>query len=171
LHTVIKMSDEKKKPDEKKDIVTWNQKELFKAFDDMFNDLRRSFMLYPRDLREAGWPSLPFWTRSPLTDMIDKGDHYEVHMDIPGITKDKLQIDVTSSGAEVNGESVEEEQTKDKDYMMRERRSSSIHRRISFPEEVLPHEATAEVNDGVLVLSVPKKKPAPAEEKHRVKVK
>ncbi len=165
------MSDEKKNSDEKKDIVTWNQEDFLKAFDGMFNDLRRSFFSYPRDLYEAGWVGPRLWAHNPLTDLIDKGDHYEVHMDIPGISKDKLQIDVSSNDAEVKGESVEEEQSGDKNYMMRERRSSSIHRKISFPDEVLPHEAKAEVDDGVLVLSVPKKKPANEEKKHRVEVK
>ena len=111
------------------------------------------------------------WPKNPLTDLVDKGDHYEVHMDIPGINKDKLQIDVTASEAEIDGESVEDEQRGDKNYMIRERRSSSIHRKIRFPDEVIPEKAEAEVNDGVLLLHVPKKKPVPTEEKHRVEIK
>lgn len=166
------MSAKEKKTDEKKEITAWNQDDFFKNFDEMLNDLRRSFFSYPRELYESSGLRNPrLWERSPLTDLVDKGDHYEVHMDIPGISKDKLQIDVTATDLEVKGESEQDEQSGNKDYMMRERRSSSIYRKIDFPEEVLPHEAKAEAEDGVLMFSVPKKEPSKEAKKHRVQVK
>jgi HSP20 family protein len=166
------MSAKEKKTDEKKEITSWGQDDFFKNFDEMLNDLRRSFFSYPRELYESyGLRNPRLWERGPLTDLVDMGDHYEVHMDIPGISKDKLQIDVTPTNVEIKGESVQDEQSGDKNYMMRERRSSSIYRKIGFPEEVLPHEAKAEAEDGVLVLSVPKKEPTKESKKHRVEVK
>jgi HSP20 family molecular chaperone IbpA len=46
-------------------------------------------------------------SRTPHVDMVDKGDRYHLRMEIPGIDKDKIQLNVTDDSIEISGEQSE----------------------------------------------------------------
>jgi len=39
----------------------------------------------------------------PLVDIVDKGDRYHLRMEIPGIEKDKIQLNATDDSIEISG--------------------------------------------------------------------
>ena len=47
--------------------------------------------------------------RRPLYDMVDKGDRYEVEVELPGIEKDKINVRATDDSIEISAEQLEEE--------------------------------------------------------------
>jgi HSP20 family protein len=118
---------------------------------------RKTGMLRPYASEEEGTLS-----RTPLVDMVDKGDRYHLRLEIPGIDKDKIQLNATDDHIEISGEQSQEEEGEDKvhNYIYNERSYKSFYRSIPIPEEVLPSKITAKMNNGILKVDVPKKTPS-----------
>ncbi|MDG7000479.1 MAG: Hsp20/alpha crystallin family protein, partial [Nitrososphaerota archaeon] len=55
-------------------------------------------------------------------------------------------------------------------YIHKERTWSKVKRELAFPEEVVPDQANAEIKEGVLQVTVPKKSPTEVKS-HKVQVK
>ena len=72
---------------------------------------RETGMLRPYATEEEGTLS-----RAPLVDMVDKGDRYLLRMEIPGIDKDKIQLNAKVDTIEISGEQSEEERGEDRTH-------------------------------------------------------
>jgi HSP20 family protein len=99
--------------------------------------------------------------RTPLYDMVDKGDRYELEVELPGIEKDKIHVKATDDSIEISAEQLEEERVEErkKKYVYNERSYSSFYRTIPIPEQILSSEVTAKMNNGILRIDLPKKMP------------
>lgn len=175
------MSEKKKeievKEPEKTPITPWRPGDVFQAFDEMWNDFRRDFLVPWRPWRRWIQP----WRRtvSPLiivpreacVDLVDMEKEYKVCAEVPGIPKDKIDVTITTDGIEISGKAEVEKQEEEQGYVVRERGYSEVYKKLSFPEEVAPEKATATLKDGVLEVKIPKKTPAPKAKKHKVKIK
>ena len=144
------------------------------TFDDLMDDFNRRF----RESIWAPWewePLAPYVAEFPVreafADLEDAGDKFVVHAEVPGIPKDKIDVNVTKDDVEISGEAGTEKEEKKKGYVFRERGYSSFYKSIAFPEEVVPEKAESTVKDGVLEVNVPKKTPTPEPKKHKVAVK
>jgi HSP20 family protein len=140
-----------------------------RAFDDMFEGFRK-------DIEDAFF--LPKWsfldrrnelvsdfeTRLPLCDMEDLGDKYEVTLEAPGIPKDKITVKAGADYIDISGEHEKKTEEKSKNYLYNERSYSSLRRCISTPEEIVPSQIDAKMENGVLQIQVPKKTPTKTEE-------
>jgi HSP20 family protein len=89
-------------------------------------------------------------------DVMEKDDEYEVHASLPGIKPEDVQITVQGNTVTIRGESGAEQERKDENWIVRERRSGSFYRSFSLPSEVDAGKATARYENGVLVLDLPK---------------
>lgn len=148
---------------------------IYRPFEDIFEDFSRSF-----DALMKPWfdivPSRRLvefrpLTRFPRLDLEDTGEGYTVTAEVPGLSKDQVNLNITKDSLEISGEISEEKEEKDKNYLHRERSYQSFRRCIVFPEEVIPEKADAEIKKGVLTLKVPKKEPTPKEEPVKVDIK
>jgi HSP20 family protein len=146
------------------------------------SDDDRMFEHFSRRM-DRSWPPMfrgfgpMFWrsfelpeTRRAFADLIDAGKEYRVHVEVPGISKDKLNISVTPHGAKIEGEAEKNIDEQKEGYVHRERTWSKVRRELSFPEEVIPDQADAIVKDGVLELKIPKKNPTEIKT-HKVQVR
>ncbi|HEX6028171.1 MAG TPA: Hsp20/alpha crystallin family protein, partial [Nitrososphaeraceae archaeon] len=70
--------------------------------------------------------------RTPLYDMVDKGDRYELEVELPGIEKDKIHVKATDDSIEISAEQLEEERVEErkKKYVYNERSYMSFYRTI-----------------------------------------
>jgi HSP20 family protein len=110
--------------------------------------------------------------RVPLCDMIDQGDKYEVKLEVPGIEKEKVNVRATKNSLHISGEQSERTEDKGKNYVYNERSYRSFSRRIPIPEEIVPSKITAKMNNGILVVDLPKTTPTkPTEETTKVEIK
>jgi HSP20 family protein len=143
-------------------------------FDSIFDDFRRSvdslmrpyFPLdFPRDLSD--WQLFQY---APL-DLIDEGDHYKVHVELPGLSKEDVEVNINNESLSIQGQRKEETEKKEKNYLHRERYYSGFKRSIAFPEEVDPDKADGSMNNGVLELTIPKKEPRPEERPRKIEIK
>lgn len=90
-------------------------------------------------------------------DVEDKGDHYLLTTDLPGVKREDVRISVEDGILTIAaGESsVRNEEDKDRSFVYRERRTASMSRSFSL-EGVNEEGITAEFTDGVLHLTLPK---------------
>ncbi len=141
------------------------------TFDELFSDFRKNFIesiAFPWD-----WVSLEpvVPVREATVDLVDEGNRFVVHAELPGVAKDKIDVALTNDGIEISAETDVETEDKAKNFVVRERVYSHVYKQLSFPEEVIPEKAESTFKDGLLEVCVPKKTIAPAPKKHKVVVK
>jgi len=169
----VKRTKDKKEPTEIE--PTGKRTEVFRPFEDIFDDFSRSFEALMKPWEQIIPSRRPTEfrpeVRYPRLDLEDSGESYTVTAELPGLSKDQVDIKLTKDSLDISGEAKEEKEEKDKNYLHRERSYASFRRRIVFPEEVIPEKAEADMKKGVLTLKVPKKEPTPEEKPVKVKIK
>ncbi len=106
-----------------------------------------------------------FFSRSPSSyqgydvldlDMYQTNDNVVVKASIPGVKPDDIKISVTGDILTISGEKKEDQEIKEANYHIRERRYGSFSRSLALPTQVLSEKAAAEFENGVLILTLPK---------------
>ncbi|HSJ85611.1 MAG TPA: Hsp20/alpha crystallin family protein, partial [Anaerolineales bacterium] len=102
-------------------------------------------------LRNGGssWSSLPI-------DMYQTNDDVVVKAVVPGFRPDQVQISVTGDVLTIRGEVKQEEENKERAWHIREHQFGSFERAVSLPVSVISDKATAEFENGVLTITLPK---------------
>ena len=90
------------------------------------------------------------------TDIRDEGDHYLLEAELPGFRKEDIDLDVKDGFLTISASHQDSNETKQDNYLCRERRSGSFSR--SFNLDGIQEEGiTASYNNGVLELTLPKR--------------
>jgi HSP20 family protein len=121
----------------------------FEEMDRLFDNFWRSINL----------PSNSF--SLPSIDIYSEDDkHMVVEMQAPGFDQDDIDINVRNGVLEIRGHKTAKEEHKDKkrSYMVRES-SASFARRIVLPEGADPDKISAELDKGLLKVTVPVERP------------
>ncbi|MFX0018340.1 MAG: Hsp20/alpha crystallin family protein [Promethearchaeota archaeon] len=135
----------------------------FKDIYRFFDDIDRFFMDFWRPTRF--WNFEPFmlnliddekFFRSPLTNIVDEGDHFKITAELPGLEKGDIEIIVHDGTLEIKGEQKNEIEEKKEGYVRKEYSSSSYHRSFKLPENIDDNKIEANLDKGVLKLSLPK---------------
>src|SRR6516162_8762604 len=102
--------------------------------------------------------ALRFWDRAaePAVEVSDSAEAVVVKVQVPGVSKDALQLNITENALTVKGEMKEEEKKEDKNYHRQEFRYGAFTRTIALPAPVQAEKATAQLKDGVLEVTMPK---------------
>jgi HSP20 family protein len=104
-------------------------------------------------------PSVPTF-RAARTDVTDTGKSFKIVADVPGLSKDAIEIHVKGVAVEIRGELTREKNGGDEtNYVHRERTHIGYYRALELPEPVLAQDAKATVVNGVLELDLPKQRP------------
>jgi HSP20 family protein len=98
---------------------------------------------------------VPEWM--PSIDLSETNGDVQIKAELPGMTKEDINVDITGDLLTINGEKKEEKEEKKADYHSKERYFGSFQRRVRLPAEVKSEEAKAVFKDGVLSILVPKK--------------
>jgi len=141
------------------------------TFDDLIDDFRKNFIesiAFPFEWINIE-PVVP--VREATVDLVDEGNKFVVHAEMPGVAKDNIDVALTTDGIEISAETDVETEDTEKNFVVRERVYSHIYKQLSFPEEVIPEQAESTFRDGLLEVSIPKKTIVPAPKKHKVTVK
>lgn len=103
---------------------------------------------------------LKTYNSSPAMDFHDAGDRYIAKLDMPGMSKDAINVEIHEKILTVSGDREEgKEITDSSGYYRKERSSSSFKRVINLPSEVKVNEVVAKYENGVLTLTLPKQDP------------
>lgn len=161
----------KNRKDNREGLVEQNQYVPLDEFDRLLNQFRSNFndLLYGSSFKSP----LTTWegeNQQPFADVIDHGDRFEMNVELPGISKEDITVEVTPYNIEISAQKSEETEEEGKTWLRRER-NYSYYRSFEFPDEIKPDEVNAEMKEGVLTIDMPKQKPTPHIKSKKVKVK
>jgi len=122
---------------------------MFHDFDKVF-DARGGFPYFKPFRREFG--EFPW---APALEVAERDHHMVVTLDLPGLTKDEVHVDVGDGRMTVSGERKQESAERTSDWVRSERSYGSFMRTIPLPEGVKPSDITASFANGVLELRMP----------------
>lgn len=88
-------------------------------------------------------------------DIKEQSNEYLVEAELPGITKDEIDLNIENDTLCISVNRIEENKSEDKNYIHRERRASSMSRCIRLANAVAA-DIKATLKDGVLAVTVPK---------------
>jgi HSP20 family protein len=93
--------------------------------------------------------------RAIALDVVETPDAYIVKAELPGIAKDKIEVNVEDRSVTIGAEFLDEVEASGK-TLWKERTFSKANRSIRLPEAVDANAAQARHVDGVLQLTLPK---------------
>jgi HSP20 family protein len=138
-------------------VPTRGARDPFALLRQMTSELDRAFEAWP----PCRWPSFGQFATSesaawsPEIDVFERDNRRVTRVDLPGMKKEDVSVEVTDGHLAVSGERKhEKEETKDTFYRS-EREYGSFYRAVPLPEGVKLEDVEATFADGVLEVSVP----------------
>jgi len=106
---------------------------------------------------------------TPMVDIYEEDDKLVVKCDLPGMTRDDIEINLTDDTITISGEKRKEEKVEKKNYFRLERAYGAFKRSFALPVEVDTDKAKASFKDGVLEVKIPKTEAA-KQKGHKIKI-
>jgi len=122
-----------------------------------------------RDKQEELGKSLSDYTSSfqkPLADIMETETSFIIITDLPGVTKDDIDIDISEDSIDITAKFEDEINEEGANYIKKERNYGETKRSISLPAKIDIKGAGAKFNDSILTVTLPKL----MEEKHKVNI-
>ncbi|MDR3162837.1 MAG: Hsp20/alpha crystallin family protein [Helicobacteraceae bacterium] len=127
---------------------------------DPFLELRRQIEALSE--RSDSAPNLSSF--SPAVNTRENSDAYLIQIDLPGVDKDAITVDLKEKILSISGERKFEEEVKEEDFYRLESRYGRFERRFSLPDNTDPEKIEAAYKNGVLTLTLPKIQPKGAKQ-------
>ncbi|MHB9027671.1 MAG: Hsp20/alpha crystallin family protein [Candidatus Latescibacterota bacterium] len=125
---------------------------------------RRGGLMGPtfEDLMERffyGWPSqeregITAWT--PRADINESDKEISIDLELPGIKKEDIRVEVRNNVVTISGERKQERKTESPEGSRIERHYGKFERSFALPEMVDENKVSASYHDGMLTLRIPK---------------
>ena len=115
-------------------------------FEKFFNHFHARPLFFPR-------------TISTSCDIEDLGKELLVKVDLPGITKKDIKLDISENSVEISARHKDESKKNNKNFLKKERTELSYYRVLPLPVKVLSGKAKAKLSDGILNVTIPKVNP------------
>jgi len=139
------------------ELVRWRPRRDLPALPDdaerMFDRVLRGWM-GPVSFSEFSW--------NPVVDVSETNDEVVVKAEMPGMSKDDIDISVEDNQLILSGEKKQEQEEKEADYYRVERSYGSFRRIFTLPARVDVGKVQASYQNGVLTVRVPKAEAAKA---------
>ena len=121
---------------------------LWNGFDDLFrfDDFFRGPSFREREGRFV-----------PAVDVLEQDGNYLIKAELPGLKASDVEIRVEGSTLTISGERKYEHKEEKEGYRRFERRYGSFCRSFTLPENAKAEAIEADMSEGVLTLTVPKK--------------
>jgi HSP20 family protein len=137
-------------------VSTRGPRDPFELLRQMTSDLDRVF----DDWRAVRWPlagnkiSAPeAW--APRIDVLERDNRLVTRVDLPGMKKEDVTVQVTDGHLELSGERKQEKEEKTDNFFRSEREYGRFYRAVPLPKGVKLEDVKATFADGVLEVSVP----------------
>jgi HSP20 family protein len=114
---------------------------FYRLFDTYFND---------------GGEDLATRTWTPPVDIQETDDSYRIQAELPGMSKEDIQITLENNVLRLSGERKFEKDVKKENYHRIERTYGTFSRSFALPTQVSPDKVEAKFDNGVLTITVPK---------------
>lgn len=107
--------------------------------------------------------------RQPVTDLFETENEVVATLELPGVEKKDIDIEVKGDGLDIKVEKRAEKEEKKKGIYHVERQYAGFYRHVPLPAEVDTSNVDATYKNGVLEIRIPKKKSKKSSNKVRVK--
>ena len=124
-------------------VNLWEPTNVFRNFASVFPGV------FDPEAAEASW--------SPKVDIFDDGGNFVLSAELPGVSKEDLDIDVKDNRLTIKGEKKLENKTEKEGYLRVERSYGVFERTFFLDENVDRENIKAEYKDGVLRLTLQRK--------------
>ncbi|MGD8427892.1 MAG: Hsp20/alpha crystallin family protein [Balneolaceae bacterium] len=124
------------------------------------SDLRREMDRLFNELIPFSWrleetePTLNRWL--PTMDMVETDEDYTIKVDLPGMNKNDININVHDNVLSIEGERKKEAQKESEGYLRSERSFGTFKRSFTIPVAIEADKIKASFKEGVLAVHVPK---------------
>ena len=132
-------------------MIRWDPGRDVISLRDMMDRLFEDSFIRPR-----GGLAMPLNGSDLAVDMYETKDDVIVKATLPGVKPEDVEITITGDTLNIRGETRDETETKDKDYIRRERRYGEFARSVTLPAGLQTDKADAKFDNGVLTLQIPK---------------
>ena len=143
-------------------FLTSNWFDIDRSIDNLRKEMEKAFLSIPT-------MSVPKMSHTSC-DVIDEGKQFRVKIDVPGIKKNEIKLNVTDNSLEVSAEHKDESEDKKKNYLKKERSQVSYFRTLPLSENVIASKVKAKLSDGVLDITLPKSRPVKVQKKKSVSI-
>jgi len=135
----------------------------FQEFEERFNEIRnRAFALFENRGRGFGY-DLDDWLRaerelfaSPAAELADKGNAYELQMELPGFEPKEVEVTATPDELIIHAAASQEKRSDKGNVLWSEFSSSDVYRRIPAPTPLNTDGIAATLEKGVLRITAQK---------------
>lgn len=127
----------------------------FEEMDRMFESLFPRRWMHPFRWEMSHWPELPE-LKVPKVDIIDHDKEIVVKAELPGVSKDDIEVTMTDNTVTIKGSTSHEKKEEKGNYFRSEISRGSFSRTVALPGDVDGDKAKATFNDGILELTLPK---------------
>lgn len=107
----------------------------------------------------------------PSVNVIEGKDDYKIEVAAPGLDKKDFKIDLDNNVLTITSEKEDNSEENNERYMRREFSYSSFKRSFSLPQSVDAGKITANHNNGILTIMVPKKEEAKVKPPKQIEIR
>lgn len=132
-------------------MMRWDPTNEMISLRDMMDRLFEDAFVRPR-----GGAIMPLSAADLALDVYETKDDVVVKAALPGVKPEDVDITITGDQLTIRGETKEETNNKDHDYLRRERRYGTFTRSVTLPTGLQADKAQATFENGVLTLEIPK---------------
>jgi len=128
--------------------------------------MNRNQLLFPSivsDLLGPDWFGGTNWeprTATPAVNVKEGEKEFKLELVIPGFNKEEIELEVDQDVLRVSANRQEEKSEENENYTCREFSATSFQRSFHLPETVNEEKIQADYKDGILHVTLPKKKEA-----------
>ena len=112
--------------------------------------------LFDDVLTPANWDDFSNFAKVPAAELTETEDALHLKLEVPGIKASDLDIQVTADQVSISGERKEETKSEAKGVTRSEFRYGKFSRVIPLPKRIQNTNVTADYQDGILNLTLPK---------------
>jgi HSP20 family protein len=96
---------------------------------------------------------------TPPVDIVDEDTQYVVSVELPGVRKEDVKLEVEPNAVRIQASRVRETEETKKRFLRRERTEEHYQRTLALPDEVSADGARAQFRDGILPVTIHKTAP------------
>jgi HSP20 family protein len=144
------------------------RRDPWSALDRLYDDMSRALSTAP--VRRSSIPWGGAYRGMPSLDMWEDEKNVYLEADIPGMEPKDIEVSVEDTTLTISAEREETKEEEEREYHRTERYSGSYYREMSLPSSVDPEKITASSKNGVLKVTLPKRKKE-VEKSKTIKVK
>jgi len=138
---------------------------MLKDFQKLQSDMNRVFENFNKEFfNDIKIPQIPNninsgFSFSVKTDVRDKGDHYEIKANLPGIEQKEINTKIKDNILVIEAKTKKSKDDKKNNKIIRQERfEGSFYRAMSLPSDADSNKMTTDYKNGVLTINIPKKK-------------